>query len=613
MIKKITLALSLLFSCFISIGQLVFIPKGTSPEMSEIIERTFEQMDQSRYDSALNILSQGFYLHNQVVVPIDQYYLHAIEAEIMYYNALFDIGLNSVEQSVRLAKELRNDTLVGNSENLLGLFLMNLNRDQEAIPHFKKAISLLPKNHDQGYLAFQYHALSNLGECYLKLNKLDSAIYHSEQAIPEATYYERGRGIALAEWNIGEALILQKKLDEARARLMNAFRNVESTVHIDVAQTIFSSLMKLEASRNNIPASMSWLERGIEKGQNKLNTDLSRINFLEAAVNVCIQFKNTDRANALLKELYNLQDAVNEKQQNQRVFVLQEYFKKNQNIDLLSKLNSSQTEEINIRKRAEVLIVILFISVLAFAIAFYRGMKQKQKITELQHKQDVQKNEKENEIRALKTKMKAVFDERNRIASDLHDDIGAALSSIRIYSDAAQRQFQSKPEESEKLMSRIKISSAEMMEKMSDIIWAINPENDSGENLILRMKTHLSELSSGYEFNFHFDVNHDAETFLLSTQARRNLYLVFKEAANNLVKYSNASEFLVTMKIENDQFHFGLIDNGKGFDITNASSGNGLRNMNKRINALGATVEIHSAPEQGCAIKCTLDIAKIRE
>jgi hypothetical protein len=115
---------------------------------------------------------------------------------------------------------------------------------------------------------------------------------------------------------------------------MNAFRNVENTVHIDVAQTIFSSLMKLEASRNNIPASMSWLKRGIEKGQNKLNTDLSRINFLEAAVNVCIQFKNTDRANALLKELYNLQDAVNEKQQNQRVFVLQEYFKKNQNIDL---------------------------------------------------------------------------------------------------------------------------------------------------------------------------------------------------------------------------------------------------------------------------------------
>jgi signal transduction histidine kinase len=570
-------------------------------------------MDQSRYDSALNILSQGFYLHNEVVVPIDQYYLHSIEAEIMYYNALFDIGLNSVQQSAILATELKNDTLIGNTENLLGLFLMNLNRDQEAISHLKLAVELLPKNHGKGYLALQYHALSNLGECYLKLNKLDSAIYYSELAIPEAEYYQRARGIALAEWNIGEALIKQNKYDEAQKSLLHALSIIDNTVHFDVAQTIHSSLMKLEAAKLNSEEAMKWLQKGIEKGKNELNTDLSRINFLETAVNICIQLKNTELANSLLKDLYNLQDAVNEKQQNQRVFVLQEYFKKNQNIDLLNKLNTSQEEEINIRKKAEILIIVLFISVIAFAFAFYRGMKQKQKITELQHKQEVQNNEKENELRALKTKMKAVFDERNRIASDLHDDIGAALSSIRIYSDAAQRQFQSKPEESEKLMSRIKISSAEMMEKMSDIIWAINPENDTGENLILRMKTHLSELSSGYEFNFHFDVNHEAETFLLSTQARRNLYLVFKEAVNNLVKYSNASELLVTMKIVNDQFLFNLIDNGRGFDISKTNGGNGLRNMNKRINALGAEFEIHSAPEQGCAIKCTLDIAKIRE
>jgi signal transduction histidine kinase len=613
MTKKSIIIFAIMLSSLFGNGQLDYVPKNVTTEMAKILESTFVQMDNSRYDSALSILSQGFYLHNEIVVPIDQYYLHSIEAEIMYYNALFDIGLSSVQQSVILAKELKNDTLIGNTENLLGLFLMNLNRDSEAVSHLKIASKLLPTYHGKGYLAQQYHALSNLGECYLKLDKLDSAIYYSELAIPEATFYERVRGIALAEWNIGEALIEQNKLNDAETRLSHALNIIENTVHIDVAQTLCSSLMKLEAAKANSEKSMFWLEKGLEKGKNQLNTDLSRINFLEAAINVSIQLKNTDLANSLLKELYTLQDALNKKQQNQRVFVLQEYFKKNQNIDLLNKLNSSQKEEITVRKKAEILIIILFFSVVAFAFAFYRGMKQKQKITELQHKQEVQKNEKENELKALKTKMKAVYDERNRISTDLHDDIGAALSSIRIYSDAALRQFEKKPEESEKLMSRIKTSSGEMMEKMSDIIWAINPQNDSGENLILRMKTHLSELSSGYEFNYNFEVNQEAETFLLSTHARRNMYLVFKEAVNNMIKYSEAKNLAVIMKLNDDKLHFSLIDNGKGFNLAKISAGNGLSNMARRINDLGAHFEIQSSPNEGCAIKCTLDIAKIRE
>ena len=611
--KKFHSLIFLLLTTHFVWGQLENTPKGTTPEMREILDRTFLQMDQSRYDSALSLLSQGFYLENEIIIPLDQYYLHSIEAEIMYYNALFDIGLNSVQQSVRLAEELQNDTLIGNSENLLGLFLMNLNRNEEAIKHLKKATELLPKYHDKSYLAFQYHALTNLGECYLKLNKLDSAIYFSEQAIPEAKHYQRVRGIALAEWTISEALILQNHLDEADIRLKHALTIVEATVHFDVTQTICSSLMKLEANRFNAKDAMAWMEKGIEVGKNELNTDLSRINFLEAAVDVCIQLNNSSRANILIKELYALQDAVNEKQQSQRVFVLQEYFKKNQNIDLLSKLNIAQKDELNLRKKAEILIVILFILVVAFAYAFYRGMKQKQKITELQHKQEVQKKEKENEIKALSTKMEAVYNERNRIASDLHDDIGAALSSIRIYSDAAIRQYQEKPEESVKLMSRIKSSSAEMMEKMSDIIWAINPQNDSGENFILRMKTHLSEITSGYEFEFHFDTNQEAENILLSTHARRNLYLVFKEATNNMIKYSKASHLHVTAKIVDNNFVFSLQDNGHGFELNSNKPGNGLSNMKKRIQDLGGNFEISTSPNKGCLIKCQLDIAKIRE
>jgi signal transduction histidine kinase len=91
------------------------------------------------------------------------------------------------------------------------------------------------------------------------------------------------------------------------------------------------------------------------------------------------------------------------------------------------------------------------------------------------------------------------------------------------------------------------------------------------------------------------------------------MYLVFKEAVNNMLKYSRATELNVTVKIVGQNLYLHLIDNGQGFDLNKSQSGNGLRNMTKRINDLEAQIEIITSPGQGCAIKCTLDIAKIRE
>ncbi|MFM1999961.1 MAG: hypothetical protein RL204_1908, partial [Bacteroidota bacterium] len=80
-----------------------------------------------------------------------------------------------------------------------------------------------------------------------------------------------------------------------------------------------------------------------------------------------------------------------------------------------------------------------------------------------------------------------------------------------------------------------------------------------------------------------------------------------------MIKYSEANNLIVIMKLKDDKLHFSLIDNGKGFNLSKTSSGNGLSNMARRINDLGAHFEIQSSPNEGCTIKCTLDIAKIRE
>src|SRR5690606_30299844 len=142
---------------------------------------------------------------------------------------------------------------------------------------------------------------------------------------------------------------------------------------------------------------------------------------------------------------------------------------------------------------------------------------------------------------------------RNRIASDLHDDIGAALSSIRIYSGAAQKHFQNNPQESEQLIQRINESSTGMMDRMSDIVWSINPKNDNGQSLVLRMKSFASEVLGSLDIKVNYRIDGVVEELKPATLVRRNLYLIFKEAINNISKYSKANEVWVDIKIKEDK------------------------------------------------------------
>jgi hypothetical protein len=97
------------------------------------------------------------------------------------------------------------------------------------------------------------------------------------------------------------------------------------------------------------------------------------------------------------------------------------------------------------------------------------------------------------EMRAVEDRIQALNEERNRIASDLHDDIGASLSGIRIYTEAALMQASKNPDEAFQLLGRIRQSAAGVMERMGDIVWSISPRNDSGENMLFRMKTFATE------------------------------------------------------------------------------------------------------------------------
>ena len=137
---------------------------------------------------------------------------------------------------------------------------------------------------------------------------------------------------------------------------------------------------------------------------------------------------------------------------------------------------------------------------------------------------------------------------------------------------------------------------------MADIVWTIDPENDQFEKIILRMRSFAYELLGAKQIDFRFVADSNIATVKLSMEARRNLYLIFKEATNNMVKYADASKAMFSLKGEKDKLVMLIEDNGRGFDLNKLSEGNGLKNMRKRAEAIGAEFMIDSQPGNGTTI-----------
>ncbi|HUR29792.1 MAG TPA: ATP-binding protein, partial [Saprospiraceae bacterium] len=193
---------------------------------------------------------------------------------------------------------------------------------------------------------------------------------------------------------------------------------------------------------------------------------------------------------------------------------------------------------------------------------------------------------------------------RNKIASDLHDDVGSTLSSIYIFSEIAREQSK----EVIPMLDTIGESSKKMLDAMADIVWTINPENDDFEKILDRMRSFAYELLGARKIDFKFEAKASLNNIKLPMDVRKNLYLIFKEATNNLVKYSNANTAHFSIKEENKNLTMTITDNGKGFDTQSLSSGNGLKNMKKRAEEIDGKLWIESKREGGTTIKLSVAV-----
>lgn len=188
---------------------------------------------------------------------------------------------------------------------------------------------------------------------------------------------------------------------------------------------------------------------------------------------------------------------------------------------------------------------------------------------------------------------------RNKIANDLHDDIGSSLSSISYMTELVKMKSGKQESGSDSYLNRIGETSRRLIDNMSDIVWSVNPENDAAESLIQRMKYFVAENLKLKEIHYTFDVEPGTEAKKFTMEERRNLYLIFKEMMHNILKHSQCTRVEIQISSSRERISISVRDNGIGFNTENKYEGNGLKNMQKRSFELGAELTIQSAPGSG--------------
>ena len=195
---------------------------------------------------------------------------------------------------------------------------------------------------------------------------------------------------------------------------------------------------------------------------------------------------------------------------------------------------------------------------------------------------------------------------RNRISLNLHDDIGSTLSSISILSALALHK--EKNRETQDILETIKNNAISLMDEMDDIVWSINPRNDSLHSLFLRIRSFAAKLFEAKNINYKIEIPNSILHIKMTMQNRQHLYLILKEAINNLIKYSACSEAGIAVNFHKPLLSISIEDNGKGFSMNKDYAGNGLKNMKKRADALGANLKIQSKDNEGTKVNLTLKI-----
>jgi len=235
--------------------------------------------------------------------------------------------------------------------------------------------------------------------------------------------------------------------------------------------------------------------------------------------------------------------------------------------------------------------VILEITLFSIGLSYKNKLQFREKIL---LEMELKKERETKEMERLQTIINTQEDERKRVSAELHDDLGSGISTIRLLSEVAKTKPQNQIE-----LQKISNLANDLVDNMRQIIWSMNTESSLLSDLVHYIKSYAVEYLELHHIKFTYYQKCDLQNKNLSGPERRNIFLTVKECLHNVVKHAEASEVIMVWDCTETHQIITVTDNGKGIQTSgNNNQGNGVRNMQKRMNQLGGEVVIKSTPEK---------------
>jgi signal transduction histidine kinase len=491
--------------------------------------------------------------------------------------------------ALRLFEEVDNKRGISFCFQNIGEDFLQMNQFKQATEYTKRSLTLKTELKDQRGIAT---SLKQMGSIYRYAKQMDSALEYYRKSLE----INRQMDLKVEEMNldldIGNTYKGKNDLANADLYFQNGRSLARQLADTGFASTFDAAMIALQSTlqtqRSAEKRLIGSLNTSIESGDKE--SELLSYQYLAEhyAAN-----GEAQKALEYGKKYYEMHDSLQGIEVQLQLRKMESQYnveKKEQEIALLKK--DQQLTHLNLETQKATLakqrtfqygtILLFFLLLLIGLLVFnrYRIIDRTRRIIELE-------------------KM------RNHIARDLHDDIGSTLSSIHILSKVALQSHADSSSSLSKIMDR----SSAIMEKMDDIVWTINPRNDTMEQLLYRMKEFAAEMLEPLNIQYTFDEDGDLSSLQVDIRQRKDLYLLFKEAVNNAAKYSRCKHLLIQIRRTKDYLQMEIADDGIGFTEDGLKSGNGLKNMRERAASMPASIRIDSVLGKGTSIDLQVPVA----
>lgn len=527
-----------------------------------------------KYDSSI-IFSDTAIFYCQKIKDVNRLALIYLNQGDAYRNLQdFKKALLYCDTALKYAEQTGNTDRLGRIYDIISDVYAAQKQFTPAITYLNKALDLYSKDENAVMVGQVY---SDFADIYKQMNQHDKAISFYKMAIHIADSTQDLKNLSTYYADLSDLYISNRKYKEAES---SAIKSVEYALqqknNLQLA-TAYNQLSHLYLKQDKFYES-------IKAGNQAYQLAVKESNLLwqkESATLLSESYsavRDYTKAYQFLSIGKDLNDSIMRQRFSEETAGLQNSFEvkeKDKEILLLNK--DKELREARLKQQQFYLITSIAIAILALLGIWLLVNRNK-----------------------LRQRMKEL-ELRNRIATDLHDEVGSSLSSIHVMSNMATRQ-QDLGQKLNDTLVKISSNAQDTMERMSDIVWAIHPANDTLEQLIYRMKEFAPDILDPLDIHYKFTIEDDLTSVKLSVNQRRDIYLVFKEAVNNAAKYSHCKNIEIELSKKDDKLILRISDDGDGFETATVVHGNGLNNMQQRARVMGGKLSIDSVTDEGTTV-----------